>query len=341
MSCGIDRTPFVAFVVCVRSPPTPTVSEMRPLTELPLFRMLLPSLAVTVKHAEYGRLAQSEHKDGALCLYVCGHEDDETLMSRAKELRDAILRQARGFGVRMLFYPAGSGNAAAIRGAAQAAYADGAAFIHHTYDDVMYADAGWITHAVEQARRYGAALPRVRPLLPPTSPATATPSLGLRHQPALVARRHLDLFDDLYPLQLPDDARARDYWIAATYRLDRAALADHATAPTGASARSNGDGRPRGSGGAAKRAAASIATDTGAPAAALVAALVDCGRRVLATNKGASVWNSTEASLAHTRSPNHHRHQWRTVPGTRRSACTVRGRPAAARSLSSTRARKK
>ena len=89
-----------------------------------------------------------------------------------------------------------------------------------------------------------------------------------------------------------------------------------------------------GSGGAAKRAAASIATDTGAPAAALVAALVDCGRRVLATNKGASGWNSTEASLAHTRSPNHHRHQWRTVPGTRRSACTVRGRPAAARSLS-------
>lgn len=271
-SCGVDKVPFVAFVVCVRSPPPPSS-----LSQMPLFTSLLPSLISTVTHGERAQLLQPhKKKDGAMCLYLCGQADDEILTSRAKELRELLAKKAWWLGARILFYPAGTTYVDAVSGAAQAAHADGARYIHHTYDDVQYLDgAGWLSTALETLRNrsyVGAVTPRV---LPSAASAGGAALGGVPHgRPVVVARRHLDMFESLYPSQLADDSQALEFWMKSVY-------ADDGATPSSSSLSSSSASR-----GATRRAmhhAAAAITSGAGTAAATMAALVECGRRVVAT----------------------------------------------------------
>ena len=73
-------------------------------------------------------------------MYLCADESDTFLLEHVKEIRHQAKIKSSGLGVRFLFYPlhaSARGTGSPIREAATQAYADGAQFLHHTYEDVV------------------------------------------------------------------------------------------------------------------------------------------------------------------------------------------------------------
>ena len=129
VDCGPGATvpPGLVVVSCVRA------SAGVPLDRIELFRTMLPSFRETVSQAELRSLP------GPACLYLCADAGNELLMDRVKELRRLAQTRANGLGVRVFFYPyrtSGLARSLPFREAMLQAYADGARYLHHTFDDV-------------------------------------------------------------------------------------------------------------------------------------------------------------------------------------------------------------
>ena len=272
--------PGIVVISCIRSAPGVPIERMALINEL------LPSLRQTVTHADLKIL------NGPACLYLCGEEDDSYLVERAKALRQLAAYTARIFGVRLFFYP----RRAPFRDAAAQAYAEGAQFIHHTYDDFVYSRQGWLREAVQALR---AAVPREIGMVTP--PATVSSGMAalvhssrenmlqsgdtdrfrVRSQlrgSAVVSRVHLDIFLDFCPAtpaEYSDSLNCYD-WLSHTY-------AAVTSVPTLAPCSTSGSGR-------------SDECVVRRHASRLRAELISCGRTGVATySLRLSVANGTDA----------------------------------------------
>ena len=256
----------VAFLVCYRSNPGLALEQQ------PLISSLVTSLASTV--------SRNDRKSvGPFCLYICADDTDDYLTSRSRELRRAVLHTANVFSLRILFYPP----PASIQQLASAAYAEGAKFFIHAHGDANFAASksqpGWISQAVQSLRssELGYAVAAVQ-------------STGLHAAPTVVARRHLDIFADMYPAQLQEGTL--DVWLRQTY--SSAQQPERPLAATVAQRREGGRSKP-----------------------GLLSALIDCGRHVLATHEGNRT--APAACTAHLSSKIHSLRQ--VIPSSSTSTC--------------------
>jgi hypothetical protein len=224
--CGTGALPSVAIVVCI-------ASRNVPLAQQPLITTLLPSLASTI--------ATYERRDlRAMCLYVCAQDDDDFLIERTKELRRAVGSKASFLATRLriLYFPSLQD---AINKAALYAYADGATFVHHTFDDVRYTKNHWLRDAMLTLNRQGGAgvvhpavkrtdaghaalcrpslVQRVRRRVSAAQPSRRAASQRSARLCCARAQRHLDVFEQHYPPQVMQlhDIGALDEWLSATY----------------------------------------------------------------------------------------------------------------------------
>ena len=148
---------------------------------MPLVTAMLPSFSKTVSKDELQALG------GPTCLYLCAHDSDNELMKRVREIRRLSLVRSLDIGVRLFFYSptnkvmsGGSAILSPFRETAVQAYADGAKYLHHAFDDVVYTRAGWMRNAV---RRLHKSTPNgIGVFFPPVSVAN-TPSAAARPAP--------------------------------------------------------------------------------------------------------------------------------------------------------------
>ena len=259
--CGLGGEVFVAVLACVRSTPGEPVGRM------PVVTTLLPSLARSVarRRGEFG---------GRVCIYLCAEEDDEWLLAQMREFRHKASAQLGGLGMRLLFFPGRT----PVREAAAYAYADGARYFHHTYDDVTYTDAKWLGKAIGALDAGGTGV--IHPTV-----ERATSALGA---PAVLARTHLDVFHELYPPQCP--GWALDTWLSATYASTPLAPHDLGS-----------------------RAAGQSASRAKHPHPQLLPALVECGRHVVAA--AANRTSATaQTSRRHANGPSPLSSEWDHAP---------------------------
>ena len=138
-----------------------------------------------------------------------------------------------GLGVRLFFYsPAfraagGFARLSPFRETAVQAYADGAHYLHHMYENMAYARVGWVQDAM---RRLHKSKPDgIGVFFPPVSAVADVASAAVRvggrggggvvrggaARPSFVARRHLEIFAEYAPYGLPDHAVGT--WLAESY----------------------------------------------------------------------------------------------------------------------------
>ena len=179
----------VAFVTCIRSLPERTLAQQ------PIFQSLMPSLARTVTAAE-----RSKHRIHAgvpaplsFSIYVCAQDDDSNLIAGAREFRRVAGHKAGFLALHLFFYP----SLETARGqAVLQAYADGAKYIHCTYEDATYERSGWLSVALSSLRRgVGVHLTRVQS----ESAKRDARSRGGTSQATTVVRRNLEFFAEAQP----------------------------------------------------------------------------------------------------------------------------------------------
>lgn len=255
--CGLGKSSSVAFFTCIRSDPA-----QPSLTKMPLFTNLLPSLRDTI--------LRNERSDfGPMCLYLCAYDDDEFLQNHAKDLRKHVMHYAHFMSLRLQFFPSNAG----VREIALGAWADRAQYLHHVYEDNLFSRGGWLRAAISALQQdgVGAVSPALKRVC---SPPLSCPENRSRNQPIFVSRRHMATFRDFYPPQLQDWAFAP--WISGTYATKFVADGKQPL-PTG-TARSLVAGSLAG--------AVAATTDARPRATAILPALIECGRHVLATHPG-------------------------------------------------------
>lgn len=180
-------------------------------------------------------------------------------LEQAANVRRMVSSRVNFMTFKLLFYPSLD---VSLNGAMLLAYADGADFLHRTFEDVRYARTGWLGDAVRALDRRDAAV--VRPAAARVSSKTgADKSSGSR--PTLISRTHLDVFENYHPPQLHAVGASVDAWLLAAYGTA-------ANVPT-------------------RSTAAAGAAETRRQQT--LAALVTCARHVLAEYGGA---NRTEAN---------------------------------------------
>lgn len=216
MSCGPGgQPPGLVVVACVRAP-----EPGSPLSQMVLFKKLLPSFRRTVSQAELRSL------QGPACLYLCAEERDELFIERVRELSYETKKRTQ-LGFRLFFYPTRSAGTSPFRETAAQAYADGAQYLHHTFDDVIYLEPGWLGGAIRSLQQrtptdVGVVLPSLIPrevsaqagVARVLGRATARPHSSTR-VPTTVSRRHLDIFAEYSPVDLPEHAASE--WLASVY----------------------------------------------------------------------------------------------------------------------------
>ena len=212
-SCGPGGPPpGLVIITCVSAPESGSIHEM------PLVTAMLPSFSKTVSKDELQALG------GPTCLYLCAHDSDSELMKHVREIRRLSLVRSLDIGVRLFFYSptnkvmsGGSAILSPFRETAVQAYADGAKYLHHAFDDAVYTRAGWMRNAV---RRLHKSTPNgIGVFFPPVSVAN-TPSAAARTGgrggfPSFVSRRHLEIFSEYAPYGLSDHAVST--WLAESY----------------------------------------------------------------------------------------------------------------------------
>ena len=147
MSCGDGRPPSLGIVACIAPAPGPT-------NKMPLITTMLRSFRKTVSRGDLQALG------GRTCLYLCANDRDKMLLEHVRDVQhQAQTPSLNIIGVRVFFYPSislypssaktvsGGSTMSAFREAFVQAYADGAEYFHHTFEDVEYTRAGWMRGA--------------------------------------------------------------------------------------------------------------------------------------------------------------------------------------------------
>ena len=206
MSCGDGRPPSLGIVACIAPAPGPT-------NKMPLITTMLRSFRKTVSRGDLQALG------GRTCLYLCAFDRDKMLLEHVRDVQhQAQTPSLNILGVRVFFYPSislypssaktvsGGSTMSAFREAFVQAYADGAEYFHHTFEDVEYTRAGWMRGAKRWLNKstphgIGVFFPQV--------------SGGAGRTPTFVSRRHLEIFSTYAPYGLPDNAVGS--WLASVY----------------------------------------------------------------------------------------------------------------------------